>query len=232
MSSRAAKKALFLAVLLIFSFTVTASSGVVRVYSEVRTDEKMIALTFDDGPHATYTEEILDILKEYDAHATFFTVGDNVKRFPEIVDREIAEGHEVANHTLSHKHMAKLGEGELEYEILECENLLYSHNEYTPRLFRPPEGVLSEKNSKIIAALGYDIVLWSIDTRDWSHTAVDKIVNNVLKNAENGSIILFHDFIAKPSPTPEALRIILPKLKEQGYEFVCVSELISNRSKG
>ena len=228
MNCAKSKLFIFFLVLLAFGVVINASSGHYRAYSAVNTDKKVIALTFDDGPHGTYTPQILDILAENGVRATFFTVGENVTRFPELIDRELSEGHEVANHTYSHKHMAKLREGELINEILKCENSLFTHDEYVPRLFRPPEGILSDENSEIIARLGYDIVLWSIDTRDWSHTPVNTIVKNVIGHVDNGAIILFHDFIAKPSPTPEALKILIPRLKELGYEFVTVSELINN----
>lgn len=197
------------------------------LYCEADIDEKYIALTFDDGPHYKYTEKILDILKKYDIRATFFTVGTNVERFPELVDRELSEGHEVANHTYSHKHMAELNENEFISEVTGWEDSISLHNEYTDKLFRPPEGILTDSEYTAVTDLGYDIILWSVDTRDWAHTPVDKIVENVMSNVNNGSIILFHDFVSgKNSPTPEALEIVIPKLKSEGYSFVTVSELI------
>ena len=196
------------------------------LYCEADAEGKTIALTFDDGPHHKYTAEILDILKKHDVKATFFTVGTNVERFPELVEREINEGHEIANHTYSHKHMADLGESEFVSEVLMWEDTVYGHHEYSSNLFRPPEGVLTDRECEVIKNLGYDIVLWSVDTRDWAHTSVDRIVDNVITNVQNGSIVLFHDFVSGESPTPKALEIIIPKLQDMGYEFVTVSELI------
>ncbi len=184
-----------------------------------------IALTFDDGPHYKYTEKILDILKKYDVKATFFTVGTNAERFPELIKRELSEGHEVANHTYFHKHMAKLSDEEFRDEIEGWEDVMAEAHGYRSTLFRPPEGILTDSERQITKELGYDVVLWSIDTRDWAHNRVDRIVDTVVSDVTDGSVILFHDFVSGDSPTPEALEIIIPKLKEMGYEFVTVSEL-------
>ena len=159
---------------------------------------KKIALTFDDGPHYKYTAEILDILKEYGAKATFFVVGELAERYPELVSREIAEGHEVGNHTWSHPKMAKLTSAQLTSEILRTERLLNEIADYRPKLFRPPEG------------------------------SVEQIVEMVISETEAGSIILCHDFIGRDSPTPDALRKFIPALLDKGFEFVTVSELLAS----
>lgn len=190
--------------------------------------QKRIALTFDDGPHYKYTEEILDILDEYEVKATFFTVGENAKHFPELIDREIASGHEVANHTYSHKNISSLNDSQITEEIKKCEEILGEHEGYIPSLFRPVEGYATKEDCRVIEDLGYDVILWSVDTRDWAHNSVNNIVNNVINNSNDGSIVLFHDFVSGQSPTPEALRKLLPELKKQGYSFVTVSELIEN----
>ncbi len=211
-------------ILVLLLFPLRASAD---LYCEADVTQKHIALTFDDGPHYKYTAEILDILKKYDVKATFFTVGTNVERFPDLIDRELSEGHEVANHTYSHKHMADLNEKEFIGEVLGWEDSVFPHSEYTDRLFRPPEGILTDNECEVIKELGYDIILWSVDTRDWAHTPVDKIVENVMSHVDNGAIILFHDFVSgSNSPTPKALEILIPKLKEQGYKFSTVSDLI------
>lgn len=186
---------------------------------------KRIALTFDDGPHYKYTAEILDILKEHDVRATFFTVGSNAERFPQLIQRELCEGHEVANHTYSHKHMARLTDEEFRTEVKSWESVMAEEHGYTSDLFRPPEGILTDSESRIIEELGYDTVLWSIDTRDWAHNSVESIVDTVISNVKDGSVILFHDFVSGDSPTPKALRALIPRLKEMGYELVSVSEL-------
>ncbi len=196
------------------------------VYFSCENAEKRIALTFDDGPHYKYTAEILDILKEYNIKATFFVVGQLAERYPDIILREISEGHEVASHTWSHAHLTLLSDKSLEDEISATEEFLYELAEYRPTLLRPPEGKYGENLLRVAGKLDYEVILWTVDTRDWAHTPTDKIVETVLNNTESGSIILCHDFIGGESPTPDALRQFIPKLIENGYEFVTVSDLI------
>lgn len=181
--------------------------------------EKKIAITFDDGPHPVLTPQILDILKKYGVKATFFVVGENVENYPEVVERIIAEGHEIGNHTHTHDRIDK-------EEIELCENAVYELTEYRPHLFRPPEGHMNAFIKSMATEMGYNIILWSIDTKDWDHRSPQKIFENVTKNVSSGSIILMHDYISFHSPTPKALELLLPELLAQEYRFVVVSELI------
>ena len=189
--------------------------------------QKRIAITFDDGPHPRYTPQILDILARYDAKATFFSVGMNAEAYPKLVRRILSEGHELGNHTYNHYHTPKMDGEVLRRDILACSEALQKISGSEPRLFRPPEGVCTEEIKALCRERGYTIVMWSIDTRDWAHTSVADIVKNVQKNATDGAIILMHDFTGKNSPTPAALRQILPILQESGFEFVTVSELLA-----
>ncbi len=206
---------------------VSAEEELADVYFSKENESKKIALTFDDGPHYKYTEEILDILDEYNVKATFFVVGKLAEMNPELVIREIADGHEVAGHTWSHPKLSGISEENLINEINATEELLLEIAEYRPRLFRPPEGKCGELVRKVAGKLDYKVILWTVDTRDWAHTPSDKIVECVLNNTRSGSIILCHDFIGTNSPTPSALRQFIPKLLSDGYEFVTVSDLIS-----
>jgi len=189
-----------------------------------KTSER-IALTFDDGPHPVYTPMILDILKENGIKATFFIIGENAEKHPDIVRRIIAEGHEIGNHTYSHPHLKNIGEKQLTKELKETEKLLKEKFSYTPALFRPPEGYCCSAVTNSVNTMGYTMVLWDVDTTDWAHNPSDNIVKTVLASTKDGSIILCHDFVTKPSPTPDAIRVFIPKLKAKGYNFVTVSEL-------
>ena len=120
------------------------------------TDKKRVALTFDDGPHYKYTAEILDILDEYGAKATFFVVGELAERYPELILRELAEGHEIGNHTWSHPKMKKLTVDSLKQEILKTEELLNEIADYRPKLFRPPEGSFSDLAEKTVENCDHD----------------------------------------------------------------------------
>ncbi len=206
--------------------TLSADEIMANVHFSSDTTDKRIALTFDDGPHYKYTAEILDILKENEVKATFFVVGSLAERYPELILRELAEGHEIASHTWSHPHLSKLPEATLESELSATEDLLYELAEYRPKLFRPPEGKCPDSVRRVAAQLDYEVVLWTVDTRDWAHTPTQTIVKTVLENIEPGSIILCHDFIGGNSPTPDALREFIPELKRHGYEFVTVSDLL------
>jgi len=190
--------------------------------------EGKIALTFDDGPHKAYTEEILDILNEYGIKATFFVVGSNVERHPEIVKRALAEGHEIGNHTYSHPHLTNIEGDELYREMLETERILMELTDFRPKLFRPPEGVYSQTVSNTLERLDYIPILWTVDTTDWKRPKAETIAQTVMDHTEPGVIILCHDYVSGKSNTPAALRIFLPKLLEQGYQFVTVSELLTS----
>ena len=188
--------------------------------------EKKIALTFDDGPHKTYTAEILDILDEYGIKATFFVIGSNVERYPELIKRAWADGHEIGNHTYSHPHLTNIEADTLYREMVETENILIDMLEYRPKLFRPPEGFYSQTVSTTLERLDYIPILWTVDTMDWKKPTADRIAKTVMDHTEAGVIILCHDFVSGKSNTPAALRIFIPKLLEQGYQFVTVSELL------
>jgi len=189
-------------------------------------NDKRIALTFDDGPHTKYTLEILDILKENNATATFFIIGENAEEHPEIIEKIIASGCEVGNHTWSHAYLDKLNPQDIYDELSRADELLKNLTGKSPKLFRPPGGRYNDTILKIADEFGYTTVLWSKDTRDWSSPTIDKVISSALDNPADGDIILFHDYNARNSPTPEALRKILPKLIADGYTTVTVSELL------
>lgn len=196
------------------------------VYYRRRNDRMEIALSFDDGPHPVYTREILSILEEYGVTATFFMVGENVGYYPDAA-RAVAEaGHEIGNHTFSHRRFGRMGEDDLRREILDCEEAISSVTGVSVRWVRPPEGQLSEAMGRVLGASDYRVILWDVDTRDWAHTPPDEITRHILDTVQAGDIILMHDFIGHDSPTPEALRTVIPALLERGYRFVTVGELV------
>ncbi|MBQ7474831.1 MAG: polysaccharide deacetylase family protein [Clostridia bacterium] len=196
-----------------------------RVFSKADDAPGKIALTFDDGPHPRLTEEILDVLSEYGVKATFFVVGENAEKYPLIVEREVREGHEIGNHTFSHRNVKTGSSGKIKKEITATEDAVFEAIEYRPRLFRPPEGKLGATAKRIAAELGYTVVLWSVDTEDWRHRSAGEIEKAAL-SAGDGDVILCHDFISGGSNTAEALRRFIPKMLAEGYVFVTVSELI------
>jgi len=191
---------------------------------KVPTSQKVVALTFDDGPLSPSTPQILAILKEKDVKATFFVVGERVKQFPALVRQEVAEGHEVGSHTFSHPKLTIQSKKQIANEIISTEKVI-SEVAPQPNLFRPPGGFYNDTILQLARDRGYLIILWSIDTDDWRYPPVGDIVNSAIKDIKPGSIILLHDG-KYPSSTPEALGFIIDSLKSRGYEFVTVSELL------
>jgi peptidoglycan/xylan/chitin deacetylase (PgdA/CDA1 family) len=196
------------------------------IYRKKENEQMKIALTFDDGPHPRYTPQILDILDEFGIKATFFIIGINAENYPDTVMEVIKRGHEIGNHTYTHPHVSGIDSDKLKNEIERCESMVYGLTDYKTKLFRPPEGMIDTDVKSVIHTLDYKVLLWDIDTRDWAHTPAEEIAENVIKNINAGDIILMHDYVSYNSPTPEAVRIFVPKLLEMGYKFVVASELI------
>ena len=205
---------------------VAASEVPCAIYRRVTTEERIVALTFDDGPHPRYTPAILDLLKQYGAKATFFVIGKNVELYGDVARRAAAEGHEIGNHTYAHPALAALQGNELERELLEAEALIEECTGKLPTLFRPPEGYCTGAVAEVVARNGGKVILWSIDTEDWMGRTAEEIVNTVMRGVVPGAIVLFHDYVAHKSTTVEALKEILPRLCAAGYRFVTVSELL------
>ena len=222
--------ALFVLCALIFTFFIPLRTDAYiksgDVFYKHQNSSKKIALTFDDGPHPAQTDEILRLLSKHGIKATFFVVGQNVKNNPEVTARVISEGHEIGNHTYSHPNLKTLSEKDLRGEIKKTEQILFEICEYRPKLFRPPCGFCDENTVKAVSQMDYYIILWTVDTLDWNHTKAQDIVDGVTKNVKDGSIILCHDYIGRNGHTAEALDILIPKLKNEGYQFVTVSELL------
>ena len=183
-------------------------------------------MTFDDGPHKKYTPEILDLLAKYNAKGTFFVVGENAEKNPEVVLRMYEEEHELAIHTYTHP--LKTTIPNLVKEIKQTHETIYGISGYSPVLFRPVEGQYTDGMIDAIVKEGYKVVMWSWhqDTMDWKKPGVQKIVDTVLKGEKEGNIILFHDGGGNRDQTIKALKKILPELEKQGYKFVTVSELL------
>lgn len=197
---------------------------------EVQTSQKVIALTFDDGPDPFETDGILEVLHEYNAKCTFFAIGKRIAAYPEVARRVINEGHELANHTYNHVYFKKPVSGQQIQEELELtEKEIVKVSGKHSSLFRPPGGMYDDTMIDVSNSMGLKPVLWSWhqDTRDWNRPGVWSISSRVIRNARNGDIVLFHDHVHGQSQTKEALKIILPELAKQGFRFVTVSELIT-----
>lgn len=176
-------------------------------------NERAVYLTFDDGPIPEATPFILKTLAEFGVHATFFMVGDNVRKHPELYDQIVAAGHQVGNHTFNHWGGFKHTTRSYSENVLKANDLIHSH------LFRPPHGWMRWEQYFWVGRK-YRIVMWDLVTRDYSKwMTADDIVANVKRYARNGSIITFHDSLKSIDKLHYALPESLRWLKEQGYEF-------------
>jgi len=194
---------------------------------DVETNDKIVTLTFDDwGTDYTVTK-ILDILAEHDVKATFFLRAKGVEANPNLARAMIEEGHDVANHSYTHPVVTKLSPEELQEDVVKAHQVITEAIQQKPTmLFRPPTGEIDDKTAKVISAIGYpDIALYDVTTFDWdSNNSAQDIVNKIMNQTENGSVILLH--MLDDIHTIEALPIAIEKLKEKGYKFVKMAEMI------
>lgn len=184
-------------------------------------ETKYVALTFDDGPKEGTTDRLLDGLKERGASATFFVVGEQAEKYPDLVKRMQAEGHQVGNHTWSHVRLEGAKTEVIKQEIGKTESLLEDLLGGEGYWLRPPYGLITPGTEKLITV---PMVKWSVDPRDWESRNTEKVVQAILKDVKPNSIILLHDIY--PTSVDAALRIV-DELQAQGYWFVTVEELLN-----
>lgn len=205
-----------------------------RCYNIDSGEDKVIALTFDDGPWAEHTTQILDILRDNDAKATFFTVGDRIAGLEDVVKRAYDEGHQVCTH--SWDHAAGTGQGvnlgymsdqeQLDEITKGYEAIEQATGAEASSVIRVPGGNLDENTARLLSTLATAEIGWNIDTRDWERPGAATILHNIMQ-AQPGYVILMHDGGGDRSQTVEALREALPALKEQGYSFITIDELLA-----
>lgn len=190
----------------------------------------VVYFTFDDGPHPTYTPQMLAVLDKYDVKATFFELGSQAEYYPSDVRAVVSAGHYVANHTYDHQDLVTLTPAQVAAEVETTRDIL---NETAGDLFtidgdvyyvRPPYGSANSEVRAELESLGNTVVMWSIDPQDWRLPGVDAIVQNVLSNVTNGSIVLMHDAGGDRSQTVAAVDILIPELQAQGYRFETIDK--------
>jgi polysaccharide deacetylase family sporulation protein PdaB len=207
-----------------------------RVVVEGTTEHKLVALTFDDGPYPPYTSQILDILKEYEVPATFFLIGKNAEKHPELVRRIANEGHQVGNHTYSHIDLLKVERAEMVREIEKAGRVIAAITGEAPRVVRPPHGFRDPAVLEVMRKRGMKVVEWSVMSRDWTNPGVDVIVERTVSKVRNGSVILLHDGdgiarAASRAQTVEATRHIIRELLAKGFTFVPVNEILAKQEE-
>lgn len=192
--------------------------------------DKIVALTFDDGPWPKYTDQVLDILKQNNIKGTFFVIGNNMKHFPKIGKRIVDEGHTIANHTWHHWYH-RLSPQAAAKEINSTEEIIYKTTGVRTNLFRPPGGVLGNGPAAYARSKKYSVIMWSADSIDYKRPPAVRLINNVMRNSKPGGIVLMHDGGGVRDSTVKALPEMIRKFRDQGYRFVTIPEMLEIEDK-
>jgi len=163
-------------------------------FSEVNVDGPYIAMTFDDGPHATNTSKLLEMAAKRHIKLTFFVLGECVEQNPDVLRREVAEGHEIGNHSWSHPNLARLSDADVRSQLQRTEDIIVKTAGIKPKLMRPPYGELTKRQRILVNhAFGYKVILWDVDPLDWKRPGSNVVAQRIITGARPGSIILSHD---------------------------------------
>ena len=227
-----AATAVFLALVLLLYLCAPYLPLGTRVVAQGSSTERNVALTFDDGPNATYTPQVLQILDHYSIKATFFVIGANVERHPEIARLIVEHGHQIANHSESHSNdLPYWTPGQIMKDYRSAQKAILDATGLTPRFYRAPHGKVSPWMRLALRRQGVVMVRWNCSVSDWKNPGVDKLISRVLDETHSGSIILLHDGLdlnenPDRSQLVQALPTIIEKLQGEGYKFVTVAQLL------
>lgn len=201
---------------------ITIPENAVAIYKG-NPNKKMVSLTFDATYGDNQTHKLLQILRENNIKATFFLSGIWLINYPHLVRAIASEGHEIGNHSLTHPHLPQIPLTEVSNQVMRTEALIKNISGLDPYLFRPPYGEYNQAILNILASLGYVTIMWTIDSLDWKEPGVEQITSRIVDNVEPGAIILMHQASAQ---TAEALPAIISGIKEKGYSFGTVTQVI------
>ena len=197
-------------------------------FSRVMVSGNYLAMTFDDGPHPQNTPRLLDMLRARNIKATFYVIGQSVNLYPSIVRRTVAEGHEIGNHSHTHRLLSKLPDAEVRADLRRCHDAVVNACSAPPRTMRPPYGGLLQRQREWVnAEFGYPIILWSVDPLDWKRPGAGVITSRILAGATAGGIVLSHDLHGQ---TVDAMPATLDGLLRRGFKFVTVSQLLAMKT--
>lgn len=202
---------------------------------KAHTTQKVIALSFDDGPDTKFTPLILDTLKKHDIKATFFLLGTRVQSYPDIAKRIDREGHAIGNHTYWHPNLANTDVNKMKWEIEKNEQEISSILGAKTELFRAPYGALTEAQVRHLGEMGYRCIGWSVDSEDWKSLSASVVKQKILNAVHPGAIVLMHSaghWTQDLTGTVNALNELIPYLKTKGYRFVTIPELWSIEHAG
>ncbi|SEN66765.1 Peptidoglycan/xylan/chitin deacetylase, PgdA/CDA1 family [Mesobacillus persicus] len=200
---------------------------------EVVTSQKLVAITFDDGPNPVYTPQVFGIFKEAGGKATFFMIGEQIEKNPEIARQAYELGHEIGNHTYSHPRMSELSQGQRVDEIERTEKLIHHVTGQKPSVFRPPYLDYNSSTALTVSEKGYHAIgALNLEAHDWEQPGVEHILSKSMSCVKNGSILIFHDGFGDRSQTIQAVRLLVSELTSQGFQLVTVSELLKRAELG
>jgi peptidoglycan/xylan/chitin deacetylase (PgdA/CDA1 family) len=209
-----------------FSSDFSRAAGI--SFSRVLVSGNYVAMTFDDGPHPQNTPRLLDILRARNVKATFYVIGRSVDLYPQVVRRTVAEGHEIGNHSHTHRLLSKLGDSELRMEMARCRDAVGRAAGVRMRTMRPPYGGLLQRQRELVfSEFGYPTILWAVDPLDWKRPGPSVVTSRILTATKAGSIILAHDLHA---PTVDAMPATIDGLLHRGFKFVTVSQLLAMKT--
>ncbi len=187
-----------------------------------------VAMTYDDGPHPQNTPRLLDMLRARNIRATFYVIGRNVDRYPHIARRIVAEGHEIGNHTYTHRKLTSLSDSEVRQEMRKTEDAISRATGVRPRTMRPPYGALhTNQRQMVFNSFKYPTIMWSVDPQDWRRPGASVVRSRLVNRAHNGAILLAHDLHA---PTVDAMPGTFDGLLGKGFRFVTVSQMLAQRA--
>ncbi|WP_430399992.1 polysaccharide deacetylase family protein [Flavobacterium sp.] len=189
---------------------------------ELPNSEEKIYLTFDDGPIPEVTEWVLGLLKKENIKATFFCIGENIQKHPEVFKQIISDDHTIGNHTFNHLNGWKTSTKKYLKNVELCNSVFekYSISNFQSKLFRPPYGKIKKNQAKELIKLGYKIIMWDVLSYDYDNSLnAERCLNNTLKNISTGSIIVFHDSIKAQDTLQRVLPKLIQQLKEKGFVF-------------
>ena len=198
-----------------------------QVVYRINTEEKIVALTVDDGPDPRFTPKILDILKENNVHATFFVVGRQLEKHPDIGKRLVKEGNEVGNHTYSHPALTSEDANQVVNEIIKGSEVIQNVLDTKTKYFRAPKGLFNKDVIKVANGQGEIVMMWSITLEHCNTPTPHDMAMRIIDKTTPGCIILMHDGRLDRTRSIEALPILIKGLQEKGYKFVTVSELLA-----
>lgn len=198
------------------------------IYKPIPVSGNVIALTFDDGPHPLFTPSLLSFLASENIKATFFIIGKEAAKYPDLVLQISDAGHEIGNHSYSHTRINEINKKMLIQDIMQSQNLIQKITHKKPQLFRPPFGRLTDENIKTVKCFFPYIVYWTFDVRDWDMKNPNQITNDIKQGIKPGAILLFHE---NRFETVSAIPEVIKALRTQGYRFVTISELLALKKK-